>query len=91
MEKKNPTIFFETLEDENILESSGISKKNLNGVSIILQHPIEDIFEFLVIFKQDISQRFSSILFNKYQSSISKNIHKIINLFDKSFVNDNIG
>ena len=40
MGKKNPSIFFETLEDENILESSGISKKNLNEVSIILQHPI---------------------------------------------------
>ena len=90
-EKKYPLFSFKSSEDVNIIYLSGIWKKNLYELSSIINHPIEKIFEFLVLFKQGISQNFSSILFGKNQSSISRNIHKIINQFEKSFLDDNIG
>ena len=88
---RKPFFSSDSFENENIIQLSGISKKNLNELSILLNQPIEKIFEFLIIFKQGLSQRFSSILFEKSRSLISNNIHEIINSFEKSFVNENIG
>ena len=90
IEKKIP-LSFNFLEDSTLKKICGFHNKELGEISNIIKISILELFEFLTLMKQGISQTFSSVCFSKSQMTIQKNIHKIINNFEEFFLKDNIG
>ena len=89
--KKIIKPFFKSIPDNSLKKICGLNINQLEEISKSIHCSVNNIFEFLTIIKQDLSQSFSSILFKKSQSNISSTISNVIQSFEINFVPFNLG
>ena len=82
---------YTSLSDKSCEEACGLLPEVLEQLSLLIGKDPNQIFEFFIICRQGISQRFTGVLMDLNQSNISRRFNKILNLLTNKFVSLYLG